>query len=241
MRNAYIENSLKDENLTYRGESNTRLNSLTDAIFGIALTLLIFNVSDADSFKDLLVFAKSFPALLVSIAFLYIMWKEHVYFAVLYGIQGISLQLLNVIFTSLIIFYVYPLRFLTRLLTDMLFGLSMELRIEAQEIPELMIYYGVISFSIYFTLFLFYTAALKQKAKLALSKYEIFYSQAHRNRMLVMAVVPFISLSISFLLKDKSILWASVLGGMSYGLYPILMTLWSKLFKRKSQTILEID
>lgn len=232
MRGNYIENTFKNKNLNYRGEVNTRLNNLTDAVFGIALALLIFNVADANSFKDLLTFAKSFPALLVSIAFLYIIWKEHVSFVVLYGIQGLSLQFLNVIFTSLIIFYVYPLRFLTTLLTDMLFGFKMNIKIEAIEVPQLMIFYGLISFAIYFVLFLFYTSALKQKATLDLSEHELFHTKKHKNRMLIMALVPFISLAISFILKNHSIMWASILGGMSYGLYPIFISLWSKKYKK---------
>lgn len=237
MRVNYIENSSKNKNLNYRGEINTRLNNLTDAVFGIALALLIFNVADANSFKDLLTFAKSFPALLVSIAFLYIIWKEHVSFVVLYGIQGLNLQFLNVIFTALIIFYVYPLRFLTTLLTDMLFGFKMNLKIEAIEVPKLMIFYGLISFAIYFVLFLFYSSALKQKTALTLNKYELFHTKKHRNRMLLMALVPFISLNICFVLKNHSIMWASIMGGMSYGLYPIFISFWSKKYAKMEKLI----
>lgn len=230
MRENYIENNLRDTNLRYRGAINTRLNSLTDAVFGIALALLIFNVSDADSFKDLLSFAKSFPALLISIFFIYIIWKEHVSFSVLYGIHGLKLQFLNIIFTSLIIFYVYPLRFLTKLLTNILFNFDIELKIEANEIPNLMIFYGIITLAIYVTLYFFYTVVLLQRKELELNEYELFHTKKHRNRMLIMAIVPFISLSISFILQNYSILWASVLGGSSYGFYPIFIKLWSKRY-----------
>mgnify|MGYP000518898531 CR=1 FL=1 len=50
--------------------------------------------------------------------------------------------------------------------------------------------------------------------------------------MLVMGLVPFISLFICLILKNYSILWASVLGGMSYGLYPVLISIWHRKFDK---------
>ncbi len=144
MRKKYIENKGLDENIRFHGEENSRLNNLTDAVFGIALALLIFNVSDADSFSDLVVFAKSFPAILLSIILLYLVWKEHVTFTNVFAIRGFKLQFLNIIFIALVIFYVYPLRFLTKLLTSMMFNLEIELKINATDIPDLMIFYGSI-------------------------------------------------------------------------------------------------
>src|SRR5690606_37718440 len=95
------------------------------------------------------------------------------------------------------------------------------------------IFYGIIAFAIYLTLYLFYISVLAQKKKLELNEYELFYTREHRNRMLIMALVPFISLSISFILQNYSILWASILGGTSYGLYPIFIELWRKKYNRK--------
>lgn len=226
MRKKFIESQKVDDQLTYKGEENTRLNNLTDAVFGIALALLIFNVSDADSFSDLVVFAKSFPAILLSIVLLYLVWKEHVTFTQLFAINGFKLQFLNIIFIALVIFYVYPLRFLTKLLTSMLFKLEIEMKIEGNEIPDLMIFYGSIILCIYFTLFLAYSAVLKENKDL--TNYEIYNTKSQRNRMLVMALVPFISVVISIILQNYSLLWSSVLGGCSYGLYPLFISLWRK-------------
>ncbi len=59
-----------DPGVMYRGESPTRLDNLTDAVFGIAITLLITNVTNPNSFDTLLDFTKTFPAFLISIIIL---------------------------------------------------------------------------------------------------------------------------------------------------------------------------
>lgn len=237
MRKKYIENIQKDEPIRFLGEANTRLNNLTDAVFGIALALLIFNVTDADSFSDLLVFAKSFPAILISIILLYLVWKEHVSFTALFKIEDFRLQFLNIIFIALVIFYVYPLRFMTKLLTSMFFKLEIELIIKPTEIPALMIFYGAIALAIYFTIYLFYAAVLKQDLKL--TEYEIFHTRSQKMRLLIMATVPLISLVVTFSLKSYSIAWASALGGMSYGFFPIFIGAWRRKHNAKKIELLK--
>lgn len=106
MRKMYSKYSSKDPDITYRGEATTRLDNLTDAVFGIAITLLIFNISDASTFNDLLSFAKSFPALLISIVFLALVWQEHASFSRIYSTENQTVRLLNILFITLIIFYV---------------------------------------------------------------------------------------------------------------------------------------
>lgn len=236
MRKNQIESIQKDEPIRFLGEENARLNNLIDAVFGIALALLTFSVTDANSFSDLLIFAKSFPAILVSIILLYLVWKEHVSFNAVFNINGFKLQLLNLIFIALVIFYVYPLRFMTKLLTSMFFKLDIDLSIKPGEIPDLMIYYGAIAFAIYFTLYFCYSVVLKQDLKL--TEYEIFYTQSQKMRMLMMAAVPFVSLIVSLSLKNYSIPLASALGGMSYALFPLFIGIWKRKHKSRKSELL---
>lgn len=239
MREQFIKNQIKETDLGFHGSQNSRLNNLTDAVFGIALALLIFNVTDANSFSDLLVFAKSFPAILLSIILLYLVWKEHVAFSNLFGIQGFALQFLNLIFIALVIFYVYPLRFMTKLLTSMFFHLEIEMSIKPSEIPDLMIFYGSIALALYFTLYLAYKKAIDRYPEL--SPTEKFYSESQKSRMIIMALVPLLSLILSFSLKEVSIVLASSVGGSIYGLYPILIKIWKKRNTKRMQKIIEAE
>jgi uncharacterized membrane protein len=121
MRNELLKNKQQDSRIHYRGESASRLDNLTDAVFGIAITLLIFNLANPNSFADLLTFTKTLPAFLISISFLVLIWNEHLTFSEVYGLKDTGLVLLNTIFIALVIFYVYPLRFLTMFLTNFFF------------------------------------------------------------------------------------------------------------------------
>ena len=52
MRNEVFKNRHHDARIKYRGENASRLDNLTDAVFGIAITLLIFNLTNPNSFGD---------------------------------------------------------------------------------------------------------------------------------------------------------------------------------------------
>ena len=219
--------------MSYRGKNPGRLDNLTDAVFGIAITLLIFNLVNPNSFENLVAFTKTLPAFLVSIAFLMIVWKEHVNFSQIYGLNNSWIQALNVLFISLIIFYVYPLRFWTLFLTNFLFETNISIQIQAAQVPDLMIYYGFMAMALYICLLLFYLIASGNKDSLSLNPYEILHTRMQIIRMLIFVGVPFVSIVVIFFLRGYNVGLASMLGGMAYILYTPLMIFWSKNYKAK--------
>ncbi|MBL7828968.1 MAG: DUF1211 domain-containing protein, partial [Saprospiraceae bacterium] len=154
MRNNLIKNKTHDPRIHYRGAEPSRLDNLTDGVFGIAITLLIFNLANPNSFDDLLTFTKTLPAFLISIAFLVTVWNEHLRFSEIYTLHDAKLAILNTIFIALIIFYVYPLRFLTLFLTNFFFRTNIQVSIQGDQVPWLMMYYGFVAFALYFILYL---------------------------------------------------------------------------------------
>jgi uncharacterized membrane protein len=237
LRQLFSKYNSRDPKINYRGEATTRLDSLTDAVFGIAITLLIFNISEANSFNDLLLFAKSFPALLMSILFLILIWQEHVSFSLIYSTNSKPIRILNVFFITLVIFYIYPLKFLSRLLTNLFFNTNLKLNIEGNEIPQLMIFYGTVTFAIYGILYLFYISVLRQKQKYDFTEYEVLYTKFQSIRIIIMFSVPLLSVIISLIIFRYSIVWSSIIGGITYGLYPPLMTIWNKIFTKRKLSI----
>ncbi|EAZ81712.1 TMEM175 family protein [Algoriphagus machipongonensis] len=240
MRSQLFNSKNRNPNINYRGESPSRLDNLTDAVFGIAVTLLIFNLSSPNSLEDLIVFTKTLPAFLISIGFLILIWQEHVRFSEMYTLRGSWLVFLNSLFIALIIFYVYPLRFLTLFLTNLIFGTDISLQISAVEIPDLMIYYGSIAFALYFVLFWFYFIAIRNKEILALSKYEEMHTNYQQIRIVIMFTVPLLSILLVWILRTQSIAWASFLGGMVYGLYTPAILVWLKSYKKAAKRSLDM-
>ena len=211
------------------------MDNLTDAVFGIAITLLIFNLVNPNSFSDLLTFTKTLPAFLISIAFLMLFWFEHHRFSKQYNINNTSFTVLNVLFIALIIFYVYPLRFLTLFLTTAFFNVDLGLSIESYQTPLLMIYYGSAAFALYFTLFLFYYKAYKMKTALMLTEKEIVYTRAQKGKLVILCAVPLLSVLLTLIVNPFSYGLAAAIGGFTYGLYVPAMYLWKRRIAKQSK------
>jgi len=218
--------------INYRGLEASRVDNLTDAVFGIAITLLIFNLENPNTFETLLKFTQTLPAFLISIGFIVLIWKEHLNFSRIYAFNDAWLLVLNTLFIGLVIFYVYPLRFLTIFLTNFFFGSQVDLGLSAAEIPDLMIYYGSIAAALYFMLFLLHLRAWRIREKLDFNTYEDWFTKRQLARLSIMFAVPLSSVAIVLFLKPQSIAWAAIAGGMAYNFYVPGMIIWAKRFKK---------
>lgn len=229
-------NQPKSNLLTERSAQSTRMDNLTDAVFGIAITLLIFNLANPNSYADLIQFTKTLPAFLISIAFLILIWREHTDFSKIYGLDDTWIVIMNTLFLALVIFFVYPLRFLSLFLTKIFFQINLDISISGADVSDLMIYFSFIVFAIYFLVFMFYLRAEKIKAQLKLTDYEQFYTKAHMYRLSILFLVPLVSIILVVLLKPFSIIWAPMAGGIIYFLYTPAMIMWSLRFDKKSKS-----
>jgi len=220
------------DRIRYRGQEASRLDNLTDAVFGIAITLLIFNLENPNSFETLLRFTQTLPAFLLSISFIVLIWKEHLNFSRMYAFNDTWLLILNTLFIGLVIFYVYPLRFLTIFLTNFFFGSEVNLSLRAEQVPDLMIYYGCIAAALYIMLFLFHWRAYRIRTQLELNDYETWFTRQQMLRLTIMFAVPLLSVLISASLRSSSAALAAILAGMVYNLYVPGMLLWGRRFRR---------
>ena len=231
MGNTPRKNTGHDPRSTDPNNGTSRIDNLTDAVFGIAITLLIFNLVNPNSFTDLLTFTKTLPAFLISISFLMLFWYEHNRFSRMYDMNKTPFIVLNVLFIALIIFYVYPLRFLTLYLTTIFFDAELGLSIENYQAPLLMIYYGAAAFALYFTLFLFYRKAYKMKVELRLTTDEAHYTKSQKQKLIIMFLVPLLSVVVTIIVNSVSDGLAAALGGFTYGLYVPAIMFWKRKFR----------
>lgn len=235
MQNPLKKQVNRDPRITYRGENPGRLENLTDAVFGIAITLLIFNQFTFSTFHDLIEFSKTFPAFLISIGFIYLIWMEHSRFSVIYQLELGWVQMLNILFLALIIFYVYPLKYLTNFLSYVFFGANLNISIAYTDVPLLMMYYGGLAFLVYFCLFLFYFVAKKKSHQLQLSDYEYFFTRQQSYRLLIMFSVPLFSIVVAFIFYKLESVLGGFFSGITYFLYTPLMINWQRQFNKKDQ------
>lgn len=96
----------------WRGGEITRLEGFTDAVFAFAVTLLVVSLEVPRTFEELLVAMKGFFAFAICFAILTQVWYFHYKFSRRYGLQTVYTVVLNATLIFVVLFYVYPLKFL---------------------------------------------------------------------------------------------------------------------------------
>ncbi|MEZ5316095.1 MAG: TMEM175 family protein [Vicinamibacterales bacterium] len=91
----------------------TRLEGFSDAVFGFALTLLVVSLETPRSVAELRVLAQGFVPFAVTFAMVCWIWYQHNFYFRRYGLQDPWTVFLNAVLLFVVLFYVYPLKFIT--------------------------------------------------------------------------------------------------------------------------------
>jgi len=213
----------------FRGEEPGRLENLSDAVFGMAITLLLISATPPSNFEQVKRFVFELIPFLLCIALIMVVWHEHFVFFLRYGLRDGKVLVLNTLFLIIILFYVYPLKFLTTLILKPIAYLidNDQLKTEFagmisnQDIGQLMIIYGVGAASVFFLLMLMYRHALACADNLQLDEIEKFDTRVSVNTNLLLGIVPLISVAVAIIFLGN---WKSgMMAGVTYFLYSPLM------------------
>lgn len=101
-----------EEYFRWRGREVSRLENLADAAFGFSLTLLVVAQQVPADFDGLMKVIRGFPAFVASFALLIMFWNVHYRFFRRYGLEDGFTRVVNYVILLLVIFSVYPLKFL---------------------------------------------------------------------------------------------------------------------------------
>jgi uncharacterized membrane protein len=96
-----------------RRHEPTRLEGFSDAVFGFALTLLVVSLELPESTEKLLELMMTFAPVGLMFAMICWIWYEHQKFFRHYGLQDAWTVTINCFLLFVILFYVYPMKFLT--------------------------------------------------------------------------------------------------------------------------------
>lgn len=166
----------------WRGGEVTRLEGFSDAVFAFAVTLLVVSLEVPRTFTELAVAMRGFFAFAICFALLFAIWYEHYVFFRRYGLQNAFVVFMNALLIFVVLFYVYPLKFLFTFLVNRLLGFPTDVHvaggrleppIDAAQMPALMMIFGAGYVAVSLIFLLLYGYAYRRRAELELDAREI--------------------------------------------------------------------
>lgn len=235
----------KYEGFRFRGMEPGRLENFSDAVFALAITLLLISTSPPTNFQQIKNFVWEIIPFTICIALIILIWFEHFTFYFRYGLRGGRVIVFNTIFLVIVLFYVYPLKFLTKLILipiAYLFDIEslkgqVTSMIHPAEVGDLMIIYGLGATCVFFTLMLMYRYAFSQAEILELNILEKFDTRTSIRTNLLMGLIPLISVIMAILFRNSW--YAGMISGFTYFLYTPVMLLHGKKVERDRKKLLE--
>ena len=192
-----------EEGFRWRGKDVSRIEGFSDAVFGLAVTLLVISSEVPHTYPELVKLLWSFIPFAACFAQLMIVWFEHYKFYRRYGLQDIHTTMWSLVLLCIVLFYVYPLKFLfsSWMLPD-------QYPTTAADIPGLFTIYGVGFISVFLVFFFMYRRALSNASELNLTEVEIWDTKHSIRETYINISVAVISITIANTLEPPWIILA---------------------------------
>jgi uncharacterized membrane protein len=184
--------------LPERRHDISRLEAFSDAVFAFALTLLVVALDVPKSYDELMTLMGGFVPFAASFALLTWIWYEHNVFFRKYGLQDPLTTTLNAVLLFVVLFYVYPLKFLfTAAFSFFIPALGIKLSLSPQQLPRIFAIYGA-GFVVLFTMFAFlYLQAYRWRRELHLTPLDEFDVRQSIGEHLVSAGVGLVAIAVA--------------------------------------------
>jgi len=154
-----------------RGKDVSRIEGFSDAVFAFALTLLVVSLEVPKTFDELLATLSGFLPFALSFAIFIFLWYQHYVFFRRYAMQDGLTIVLNSALLLVVLFFVFPLKFLfSRTFTTA--------TLPFEQLRILLTIYGLGFTTVFVVLALLYANAYRQRAQLNLNILESFDTAA---------------------------------------------------------------
>jgi len=213
----------------WRAGEITRLEAFCDVVFGFAITLLVVSLEVPHTYAELLADMRGFLPFAACFAQLALIWRTHYKFSRRYGLEDPYTVFLNVVLLFLVLFYVYPLKFVFTLVFSELTGSSAGLA--WHEGSVLMRIYALGFVCVFLLFVLMYVHAYRLRRELALSPVEISVTRFSIQENVILALVGI----TSFVVAIRSPDWA----GWSYASIGPLMAIHGRIFGKRIRVLAE--
>ena len=207
------QNLPADDNFRLRGEAITRLDVFSDVVLGFSLVLLVVSLAIPRSFSDLRSPTPSFTASAVCFLMLVNVWYSHYVFFRRYGLSDRWTVLINAALLSIVLFCVYPLKFLYgTLFASLVRAEELSPRFAlAIQINGMMVLYALGFTATFFLVAALYWNAWRQRDALALDGVERLLTISSIVDALGIAAVGLIACLAALVFPTSLVLYSAVL------------------------------
>jgi uncharacterized membrane protein len=166
----------------WRSREVSRLEGLSDTVFGFAITLLIVSLEVPRTSGELLETMRGFIAFALTFGVLYSLWHRQFIFFRRYGLEDTRVVILNGALLLFVLFFVFPLKFLADTLVNRALGLGKTVlladgrtvpAIQQSDWPAIFAVYGVGFAAIFAVYAALYQHAYSKRDELELNPLEI--------------------------------------------------------------------
>ncbi|HEV7859856.1 MAG TPA: TMEM175 family protein [Pyrinomonadaceae bacterium] len=245
IREKLIEKNVgKSKKFRWRSHEISRIEGLSDAVFAFAVTLLVVSLEVPKTFTELMETMRGFGAFTISFGLLMVVWYNQYKFFRRYGLQDTYTVVLNAALLFVVLFYVYPLKFLFTWLLSPLFGGGeahlpggvVEPMVGGREqMATLMIIFGAGYIAVFTVFVLLYLHAYRQRAALDLNMLEVFDTRNDIQECVLNVCVGLLSVGVVIIGGPR---FAGV-AGVLYMFIGVVMTINGTLMGRSRRKLEE--
>lgn len=160
----------KEIEFRLRAHEVSRLEAFSDVVFGFAISLLVVSLEAPKSFHELMEMMSGIVPFGICFFIFVDIWFEHHHFFRRYALQDKPVIVLNTLLLFVLLFYVYPLKYVFVSFFASIRGISTGLR--AEDGPNLFTIYGAGVIAVFTLLALMYRHAWTKRDELGLNEVE---------------------------------------------------------------------
>lgn len=230
----------------WRSHEVSRIEALSDAVFAFAVTLLVVALEVPKTYDELMEVMRGFGSFAICFALLFVVWFNQYKFFRRYGLNDHLTIVINAVLLFVVLFYVYPLKFVFTFLVDKFTGGHGEVRLpngmvegmveSADEVANLMIIFGVGYLAVFLVFAFLYWHAYRKRAQLELTDLEAFDTRTDIRQSLLNVGIATVSLLFAIVGRGR---FAS-LSGMTYMITPVVMAVhgtWNGRRRKKLERL----
>ncbi len=225
-----------------RGASATRLEAFSDAVFGFSATLLVVSLEVPQTYAELVANLYGFAAFGLSFLALVFIWLAHRGFFRRYGLSDPWVTFLNMVLLFVVLFFVYPLKFLSMAFVEQIFQVPSRTpagdpvnRFTAEaQVSELFLIYGLGFAAVFLCIALLYRRALVRRAALELTDLEVYDARSIFWHYMLLVLMALVSVVLTLAGVGQHL---GGIAGWIYGLLGPVMTLFWTIRARRRERL----